>query len=157
MDELLAAVEPFFLGANEALPQIGIEEVNHTGMDGVDNRVVIPANTHLRDIVRSADVSHSWAVPSLNSSGAQLVPLGAGAGANEGASSPKLPILPSSPINSLSSGGSSKFSEFFGLQTETSSSATEGRSRRSYTKKNTFLPSFSVVLGFIPSLKAQFI
>lgn len=120
----------------------------------MDNRVVIPANTHLRDIVRSADVSHSWAVPSLNSSGAQLVPLGAGAGANEGASSPKLPILPSSPINSLSSGGSSKFSEFFG---EPSSSATEGRSRRSYTKKNTFLPSFSVVLGFIPSLKAQFI
>ena len=31
----------------------------------VDNRVVVPANTHLRIIVTSADVLHSWAVPSL--------------------------------------------------------------------------------------------
>ena len=31
----------------------------------VDNRVVVPAKTHLRIIVTSADVPHSWAVPSL--------------------------------------------------------------------------------------------
>lgn len=31
----------------------------------VDNRVVVPAKTHLRLIVTSADVLHSWAVPSL--------------------------------------------------------------------------------------------
>lgn len=31
----------------------------------VDNRVVVPAKTHLRIIVTSADVLHSWAVPSL--------------------------------------------------------------------------------------------
>lgn len=31
----------------------------------VDNRVVVPANTHLRVIITAADVLHSWAVPSL--------------------------------------------------------------------------------------------
>lgn len=31
----------------------------------VDNRVVLPVNTHVRIIVTSADVLHSWAVPSL--------------------------------------------------------------------------------------------
>ena len=31
----------------------------------VDNRVVVPVNTHIRMIVTSADVLHSWAVPSL--------------------------------------------------------------------------------------------
>jgi len=31
----------------------------------VDNRVVVPARTHLRVIITSADVIHSWAVPSL--------------------------------------------------------------------------------------------
>jgi len=31
----------------------------------VDNRVVLPVNTHIRVIVTSADVLHSWAVPSL--------------------------------------------------------------------------------------------
>lgn len=31
----------------------------------VDNRVVIPVNTHVRVLVTSADVLHSWAVPSL--------------------------------------------------------------------------------------------
>lgn len=31
----------------------------------VDNRVVVPANTHLRVIITSADVLHSWAIPSL--------------------------------------------------------------------------------------------
>jgi cytochrome c oxidase subunit 2 len=31
----------------------------------VDNRVVVPAKTHLRMIITSADVLHSWAIPSL--------------------------------------------------------------------------------------------
>lgn len=31
----------------------------------VDNRVVLPVNTHVRVIVTGADVLHSWAVPSL--------------------------------------------------------------------------------------------
>jgi len=31
----------------------------------VDNRVVVPVNTHLRFIITAADVLHSWAIPSL--------------------------------------------------------------------------------------------
>nr|YP_011017708.1 cytochrome c oxidase subunit 2 [Griffithsia okiensis]WQF69531.1 cytochrome c oxidase subunit 2 [Griffithsia okiensis] len=31
----------------------------------VDNRMVIPINTHIRIIISAADVLHSWAVPSL--------------------------------------------------------------------------------------------
>ncbi len=31
----------------------------------VDNRVIVPVNTHIRMIVTGADVLHSWAVPSL--------------------------------------------------------------------------------------------
>jgi len=31
----------------------------------VDNRIILPVNTHIRLIVSSADVLHSWAVPSL--------------------------------------------------------------------------------------------
>lgn len=31
----------------------------------VDHRVVVPVNTHVRVIVTSADVLHSWAIPSL--------------------------------------------------------------------------------------------
>jgi len=31
----------------------------------VDNRVVLPTNTHIRLLVTAADVLHSWAVPSL--------------------------------------------------------------------------------------------
>jgi heme/copper-type cytochrome/quinol oxidase subunit 2 len=31
----------------------------------VDNRLVLPANTHVRLIITSSDVLHSWAVPSL--------------------------------------------------------------------------------------------
>ena len=31
----------------------------------VDNRVVVPVNSHVRMIITSADVLHSWAVPSL--------------------------------------------------------------------------------------------
>jgi cytochrome c oxidase subunit 2 len=31
----------------------------------VDNRVIIPTNTHVRVLITSSDVLHSWAVPSL--------------------------------------------------------------------------------------------
>jgi cytochrome c oxidase subunit 2 len=31
----------------------------------VDNRIVLPINTHIRILVTAADVLHSWAVPSL--------------------------------------------------------------------------------------------
>lgn len=31
----------------------------------VDNRIVLPVNTHIRVIITAADVLHSWAVPSL--------------------------------------------------------------------------------------------
>lgn len=31
----------------------------------VDNRVVLPVNTHVRVIITAADVLHSWAIPSL--------------------------------------------------------------------------------------------
>ena len=31
----------------------------------VDNRIVLPINTHVRVLITSADVLHSWAVPSL--------------------------------------------------------------------------------------------
>lgn len=31
----------------------------------VDNRIILPINTHVRILVTSADVLHSWAVPSL--------------------------------------------------------------------------------------------
>jgi cytochrome c oxidase subunit 2 len=31
----------------------------------VDNRVVLPSNTHIRVLVTAADVLHSWAIPSL--------------------------------------------------------------------------------------------
>ncbi len=31
----------------------------------VDNRVIVPVDTHIRVIVTGADVIHSWAVPSL--------------------------------------------------------------------------------------------
>ena len=32
---------------------------------GVDNRVILPVNTHIRVLVTAADVLHSWAVPSF--------------------------------------------------------------------------------------------
>jgi len=31
----------------------------------VDNRIVLPINTHIRVIITAADVLHSWAVPSF--------------------------------------------------------------------------------------------
>nr|QWK44811.1 cytochrome oxidase subunit II [Postelsia palmaeformis] len=49
-----------------------IPEVSGTGKAGkvfrlleVDNRLIVPINTHIRVLVTSADVLHSWAVPSL--------------------------------------------------------------------------------------------
>lgn len=32
----------------------------------VDNRVVLPVNTHIRVLITAGDVLHSWAVPSMN-------------------------------------------------------------------------------------------
>ncbi|KAL2223622.1 UNVERIFIED_CONTAM: cytochrome c oxidase subunit 2, partial [Sesamum indicum] len=40
-------------------------ELGQSRLLEVDNRVVVPEKTHLRIIVTSADVPHSWAVPSL--------------------------------------------------------------------------------------------
>lgn len=31
----------------------------------VDNRIVLPVNTHIRVLITSADVLHSWAIPSF--------------------------------------------------------------------------------------------
>jgi heme/copper-type cytochrome/quinol oxidase subunit 2 len=31
----------------------------------VDNRVILPVNTHIRVLITAADVLHSWAVPSF--------------------------------------------------------------------------------------------
>jgi heme/copper-type cytochrome/quinol oxidase subunit 2 len=31
----------------------------------VDNRLILPVNTHIRVIVTAADVLHSWAIPSF--------------------------------------------------------------------------------------------
>ena len=38
-------------------------------------QVVVPANTHLRDIVTSANLSHSWTVPSSASSSSTGMPI----------------------------------------------------------------------------------
>lgn len=39
-------------------------ELGQSRLLEVDNRVVLPAKSHIRFIVTSADVPHSWAVPS---------------------------------------------------------------------------------------------
>ncbi len=46
---------------------VGINDLEEGGLRllEVDNRIVVPANTHVRVIVTGADVIHSWAVPSL--------------------------------------------------------------------------------------------
>lgn len=49
---------------------------------------------------------------------------------SDGTSSPKLPLPESSPVPSISSGGSSKFSEWFGLQTGASSSASAAEAEK---------------------------
>ena len=40
-------------------------EVGELRLLEVDNRIVLPVNTHIRVLVTAADVLHSWAVPSL--------------------------------------------------------------------------------------------
>nr|WOA02285.1 cytochrome c oxidase subunit II [Gloiopeltis furcata] len=40
-------------------------EVGQLRLLEVDNRMVVPTNTHVRVIVTAADVLHSWAIPSL--------------------------------------------------------------------------------------------
>lgn len=40
-------------------------EIGELRLLEVDNRVVLPINTHIRVLVTAADVLHSWAVPSL--------------------------------------------------------------------------------------------
>jgi hypothetical protein len=66
INELLQAVEPFLTAAREALPQVvpenqslGVEGFNHLPAMEVENRVIVPTNTHLRDIVRTGTMSFS--------------------------------------------------------------------------------------------------
>ncbi|XP_038889355.1 cytochrome c oxidase subunit 2-like [Benincasa hispida] len=40
-------------------------ELGQSRLLEVDNRVVLPAKTHLRIIITPVDVPHSWAIPSL--------------------------------------------------------------------------------------------
>jgi cytochrome c oxidase subunit 2 len=40
-------------------------EIGQLRLLEVDNRVVLPINTHIRLIITSSDVLHSWAIPSL--------------------------------------------------------------------------------------------
>jgi cytochrome c oxidase subunit 2 len=57
-DEPAVAFDSYLIPEDELEPgQLRLLEV--------DNRVVLPVNTHVRIIVTSADVLHSWAVPSL--------------------------------------------------------------------------------------------
>ena len=46
---------------------IATDDLNHGSFRllEVDNRVVLPVNTHIRVLVTAADVLHSWAVPSF--------------------------------------------------------------------------------------------
>lgn len=46
------------------IPESDLEEGDFRLLE-VDNRVVVPVDTHVRVVVSSADVIHSWAVPSL--------------------------------------------------------------------------------------------
>jgi heme/copper-type cytochrome/quinol oxidase subunit 2 len=39
--------------------------LGHLRLLEVDNRIVLPVNTHVRLLVTATDVLHSWAVPSL--------------------------------------------------------------------------------------------
>ena len=40
-------------------------EIGQIRLLEVDNRIVVPVNTHIRIIISAADVLHSWAIPSL--------------------------------------------------------------------------------------------
>ncbi|CDP17408.1 unnamed protein product [Coffea canephora] len=74
VDELLSAVEPFLNAAQETLPQVpestslNVEGFNHLPAMEVENRVIVPTNTHLRDIVRTGTMSFSVA-PTAEESG----------------------------------------------------------------------------------------
>jgi cytochrome c oxidase subunit 2 len=46
------------------IPETEIDTRNFRLLD-VDNRTVVPFNTHIRVLISSADVLHSWTVPSL--------------------------------------------------------------------------------------------
>lgn len=46
------------------IPEEDLEN-GHLRLLEVDNRMVIPTNTHIRVVVSAADVLHSWAIPSL--------------------------------------------------------------------------------------------
>ena len=46
------------------IPETDIDVRNFRLLD-VDNRTVVPFNTHIRVLISSADVLHSWTVPSL--------------------------------------------------------------------------------------------
>lgn len=57
-DELGINFDSYML-PEEDLPKGGLRLLE------VDNRVVVPVNTHIRMIITGADVLHSWAIPSL--------------------------------------------------------------------------------------------
>lgn len=56
--------EPSVAFDSYMIPEDDLEEGSLRLLD-VDNRVVIPVSTHIRLLITSADVLHSWAVPSL--------------------------------------------------------------------------------------------
>ena len=56
--------EPSVAFDSYMVPEDDLQPGNLRLLD-VDNRVVIPVSTHVRVLITSADVLHSWAVPSL--------------------------------------------------------------------------------------------
>jgi cytochrome c oxidase subunit 2 len=57
-DEQLVAFDSYMIPEDDL-------ELGQLRLLEVDNRVVLPVNTHIRMIITAADVLHSWAVPSL--------------------------------------------------------------------------------------------
>jgi heme/copper-type cytochrome/quinol oxidase subunit 2 len=47
------------------IPEDDLEMEGYLRLLEVDNRVVLPVNTHIRIIVTAADVLHCWGIPSL--------------------------------------------------------------------------------------------
>ena len=87
--ELFLAIEPFLNAAQEALPQVPVPENATVEVEGlppieilVEERVVVPANTRLRDIAEVATVSFS--VPPTPPENAGLVEIAECAGENSG-------------------------------------------------------------------------
>lgn len=66
-NDLFSVIEPFLNAIPEDLPQVpenspfDVEVFNHCPRIEMDSRVVVPANTHLRDIVKTATVGFSVA------------------------------------------------------------------------------------------------